>query len=117
MVIPPHTIHKSLVKDFNQYDRYLININSHLLLDFQYSSPILKDNITFQKTNGNYMYSFDSSSFQKTVSILNDIVKKIEEGKYIHSFTFERLPLISIGKCPPIKVCAQFLFVHTFPQK
>lgn len=91
MVIPPHTIHRALVKDFNQYERLLININPHLLLDFQYSSPILKENITFQKTNGNYMYRLDSKSFQRLVSLLNDIIKKMEEGKYIYSFTLQNL--------------------------
>ncbi|MBD3109142.1 helix-turn-helix transcriptional regulator [Bacillus sp. AGMB 02131] len=91
MVIPPHAIHRALVKDFDQYERILISINPHLLLDFQYSSPILKENITFQKTNGNYMYQLDSKSFQKVVSLLNDIIKKVEEGKCTYSFTLQNL--------------------------
>ena len=86
MVIPPHTVHRALVKDIDQYERILIYINPHLLLDFQYSSLVLKENITFQKTNGNYMYHLDSKSFQNVISLLNEIIKKIEEGKYIYSF-------------------------------
>jgi len=91
MVVPPHTIHRALIKDFTQYERILVNINPDLLLDFQYSSPRLKENITFQKTNGNYMYRLDYKSFQKVVSLLNDIIKKIQEGKHIYSFTIQNL--------------------------
>lgn len=91
MVIPPHTIHRALTRDFNQYERLLINITPHLLLDFQYSSCTLQEKMTFQKTNGNYMYRLDSKSFQQMVSLLNDIIKKVEEGKSSYSFTLQSL--------------------------
>lgn len=91
MVVPPHTVHRALVKDINQYERFLIHMNPHLLVDFQQSSLHLKEHTAFQKINGNYVYHLDATSFQKVVALLNSLCKKIEEEQYVYLFTIQNL--------------------------
>ncbi|WP_156289312.1 helix-turn-helix domain-containing protein [Oceanobacillus salinisoli] len=89
VVIPPYAVHRVIANSLDQYERFVVTISQHLMNDFEYSSPLLKENTTFQKANGIYMYHLDSKSFQHMVSLLKSIIKKIKEGKEKYSFTLQ----------------------------
>src|SRR4051794_15772481 len=52
VVIPPYAVHQAIVKNFDSYERIIIYISEHLLDDFISSSPSMKENMMYQKTQG-----------------------------------------------------------------
>ncbi|WP_438347526.1 AraC family transcriptional regulator [Paenibacillus sp. FA6] len=87
IVIPPYAVHQAIVKNFDSYERIIINFSEHLLDDFISSSPSMKENINYQKTQGSYVLQLHSKKFQDILSVLQELYHKIMNDKGNVSFS------------------------------
>ncbi|MCR8657232.1 helix-turn-helix domain-containing protein [Paenibacillus endoradicis] len=87
VVIPPYAVHQATVKDFDNYERIIINISEHLLDDFISSSPSMKEHIVQHKTTGSYVLHLHSKTFQNILSLLEQLNDKIAIEKDNFSFS------------------------------
>jgi|GEM_PF-6505741 len=87
VVIPPYAVHQATVKDFDSYERIIINISEHLLDDFISSSPSMKEHIINHKTQGSYVLHLQSQKFQDILSLLEQLNDKIAIEKDHFSFS------------------------------
>jgi AraC-like DNA-binding protein len=81
VVIPPYAVHQAIVKNFDSYERIIINVSEHLLDDFISISPSLKENIIYQKTQGSYVLHLHSKKFQVILSLLQELNHKMKNEK------------------------------------
>ncbi|OMF34660.1 AraC family transcriptional regulator [Paenibacillus sp. FSL H8-0548] len=90
VVIPPYAVHQAVVKNFDNYERIIISISEHLMDDFISSSPALKENMVYQKTQGSYVMHLHSKNFQVILASLQDILQKktISEKTYPFSINY-----------------------------
>lgn len=91
VVIPPFAVHKATVKSFDTYERIIINVTQQLLEDFESSSPSMKKNIHYQKTQGSYVLHLNPKNFQDIITLLLDITNRIKNGEEHLSFTLHYL--------------------------
>ena len=91
VVIPPYAVHQATVKNFASYERIIVSISEHLLDDFISSSPSMKENIVYQKTQGSYVLHLHSKKFQHIVTLLQELNHKITKEKDIFSFAINYL--------------------------
>ena len=86
VIIPPYAVHQATVKNFANYERIIVSISEHLLNDFISSSPSMKENIVYQKTQGSYVLHLHSKKFQHIVTLLQQLNSKLTKEKDIFSF-------------------------------
>lgn len=100
VIIPPYAVHQATVKDFDNYERIIINISKHLLDDFISSSPSMNEHIVHQKTLGSYVLHLHSKKFQDILSLLEQLNDKItitnEKDNLSFSTTYLFYQLIQI---------------------
>lgn len=98
VVIPPYAVHKATVKDFDNYERIVLTVSPHLMSDFESSSPSLKENIIYQKTQGSYVLNLNAKNFQNIISFLSEITNRINGGENfsftLHYLLFQVLQII-----------------------
>lgn len=87
VVIPPYAVHQAIVKDFDTYERIIINISEHLLDDFISSSPSMKENIVYQKTQGSYVLHLHSKKYQDILALLHQLNQRLVNEKDNLSFS------------------------------
>lgn len=87
VVIPPYAVHQATVKNFEGYERIIISISEHLLDDFISSSPAMKENIVYQKTQGSYVLHLHSKKFQAILALLQELNPKITNESDYFSFS------------------------------
>ncbi|NIK78771.1 AraC-like DNA-binding protein [Paenibacillus castaneae] len=91
VVIPPYAVHQAVVKNFDNYERIIVSVNECLMNDFISSSPTMKENIVYQKTQGSYVLHLHSKNFQHILSLLQDIIQKITIGENNYPFSINYL--------------------------
>ncbi|EKN62674.1 AraC family transcriptional regulator [Neobacillus bataviensis LMG 21833] len=91
VVTPPYAVHKANVKNFDTYERIIVSVSEHLMDDFQSSSPPMKENINYQKTQGSHVLRLHSKNFQDIISLLQEITNRKESGEDHFSFTLQYL--------------------------
>ncbi|WP_227937601.1 AraC family transcriptional regulator [Alkalihalobacillus deserti] len=91
VVVPPYAVHKATVTNIDNYERTIIKVSGHLMRDFLSSSPSMKENIVYQKTQGSYVLHLDPKNFQDIISLLHEITYKIKNGEENYSFTLHYL--------------------------
>lgn len=91
VVIPPYAVHQAVVKNFDNYERIIVSVNERLMNDFISSSPSMKENIVYQKTQGSYVLHLYSKNFQHILSLLQDIIQKITIGENNYPFSINYL--------------------------
>jgi AraC-like DNA-binding protein/mannose-6-phosphate isomerase-like protein (cupin superfamily) len=84
VVIPPYTVHQAIVRNFDSYERIIVSVSEHLMDDFMSSSPSMKENIVYQKSQGSHVLHLHQKNFQAIISSLQEINHNIsKEGKNI----------------------------------
>ncbi|WP_087972293.1 AraC family transcriptional regulator [Oceanobacillus rekensis] len=91
VIIPPYAVHKANVKNFDNYERVMFTISTHLMADFLSISPSMKEDIVYQKTQGSYVLNLNSQKFQDVISLLQDITIRRKNGGEHHSFALHYL--------------------------
>ncbi|WP_066073825.1 AraC family transcriptional regulator [Neobacillus soli] len=91
VVIPPYAVHQAIVKNINSYERFIVSVSEDLMDDFLSSSPSMKENIVFQKTQGSFALHLHSENFQEIISLLHEITHRIKSGEDHFSFTINYL--------------------------
>lgn len=91
VVIPPYAVHQAIVKNFDNYERIIVSVSEHLMNDFVSSSPSMKENMIYQKTQGSYVLHLHSKNFQDIIPLLQEITHRIHNGEEISSFSINYL--------------------------
>nr|WP_239544293.1 AraC family transcriptional regulator [Virgibacillus halotolerans] len=91
VVIPPYAVHQAIVKDFDNYERIMFTVSERLMADFLSSSPSMKENSVYQKTQGSYVLNMHSNNLEDILSLLHEITKQRKNGKRNDSFTLQYL--------------------------
>lgn len=91
VVIPPYAVHQATVKSFDNYERIMFTISEHLMADFLSSSPSMKENSVYQKTQGSSVLNMHSNNFEDILSLLHEITIQRKNGKRNDSFTLQYL--------------------------
>lgn len=91
VVIPPYAVHKAIVKSMDNYERIIVSVSEHLMSDFLSSSPSMKENMVYQKTQGSYVLHLHSKNSQDIISLLQEITHRIKVGEENFSFTLHYL--------------------------
>ncbi|MFZ7947093.1 helix-turn-helix domain-containing protein [Neobacillus sp. 19] len=91
VVTPPYAVHKANVRNFDTYERIIISVSEHLMDDFLSSSPSMKENIVYQKTQGSHVLHLHSKHFQDIISLVQEITNRKKTGEDHLSFTLHYL--------------------------
>ena len=91
VVIPPYAVHQANVKDINQYERIILTVSGHIMKDFSFSSPTLKENMVSQKTQGSYVLHLHSKNLQDVTSLFHGIISRIKNVEENFSFSLHYL--------------------------
>lgn len=91
VIIPPYAVHKANVKNFDNYERIMFTISTHLMEEFLSISPAMKEDIVSQKIQGSYLLSLNIKIFQDVISLLQDITLRRKNGEEYHSFALHYL--------------------------
>ena len=91
VVIPPYAVHQANVKDINQYERIILTVSGHIMEDFSFSSPTLKENMVSQKTQGSYVLHLHSKNLQDVTSLFHGIISRIKNVEENFSFSLHYL--------------------------
>lgn len=91
VVIPPYAVHKANVKDFNNYERVVSNVNSKLLTEFLSLSPSMKETIVYHKTQGSYVIHLNPNKLEELISLLREVSDRKKNGEQNQSFALHYL--------------------------
>lgn len=87
VVVPPYAVHQAIVKNFDNYERIILSVSEPLLDDFISSSPSMKENIVYQKTQGTYVLHLHSENFTNVLSLVQDVTQRLAKGENPQSFS------------------------------
>ena len=93
VVIPPYAVHEANVEDIDKYERIIVMVSKHLMADFSSSSPSMKEDIVYQKTQGSFVLHLHSKNFQNIISLFLEIINRIKNDEENFSFTLHYLLL------------------------
>ncbi|WP_203249001.1 helix-turn-helix domain-containing protein [Sporosarcina beigongshangi] len=98
VVIPPYAVHKATVKHMDSYERIIVSVSEHLMDDFLFSSPSMKENIVNQKTQSSHVLHLHEKKLQDVHFLLNEINHKIinEEENFPFTINYQLFQALQI---------------------
>lgn len=91
VVVPPYAVHQAIVKNFDNYERIILSVSEPLLDDFISSSPSMKENIVYQKTQGTYVLHLHSKNFTNVLTLVQAVTQRLAKGENPQSFSINYL--------------------------
>ncbi|MED4056950.1 AraC family transcriptional regulator [Niallia taxi] len=89
--ISPYAVHKANVKDFETYERIVLNISEQLLADYLSVSPAMQESLNQHKATSSHIIHIHFDQLHEISSLLKDVSARKLKDKEHHTFAVQYL--------------------------